>query len=177
MSIEYDTGQSKVCITHSFNETYTCRRHVFSLFHFTTWKTSPQNHCGWCNYLNTRCAVMIVSKTVSTIRWCLFCLCQCHHVCNDTDYITMIWIWHIDGYNAWGNWLDYNHSMSIQSEHALQVHLFQWHWPMVDDPLDILYNNYWQYFLKTECLPNSESDLMDALTDVDKALDSIQWLS
>jgi hypothetical protein len=48
---------------------------------------------------------------------------------------------------------------------------------MVDDPLDIFYNNYWQYFSKAECLPNSESDLMDAITDVDKALDSIQWLS
>jgi hypothetical protein len=45
---------------------------------------------------------------------------------------------------------------------------------MVDDPLDIFYNNYWQYFSKAECLPNSESDLMDAITDVDKALDSIQ---
>ena len=148
MSIEYNTRQSQVCMTHSFNETYTSRDHVFSLFHFTTWMTSLWNHCGWCNYLNTRCAVMIVSKTVSTIQWCLFCLCQCHHVCNDTDYITTIWIW-----NRWIHclrqlaWL--YHSMRIQLEHALQ----------------------------TECLPNSESDFMDALTDVDKALDSIQWLS
>ena len=48
---------------------------------------------------------------------------------------------------------------------------------MVDDPMDTLYNNYWQYFSKVECLPNSESDLMDAITGVDNALDLIQWLS
>ena len=43
-TVKYDTGQSKVCITHSFHETYTSRGHVFSLFHFTTWNTCLWNH-------------------------------------------------------------------------------------------------------------------------------------
>ena len=48
---------------------------------------------------------------------------------------------------------------------------------MVDDPMDILYDNYWQSLLEAESLPSLESDLMNALTDVDKVLDLIQlWI-
>ena len=48
---------------------------------------------------------------------------------------------------------------------------------MVDDPMDILYDNYWQSLSEAESLLNLESDLMDVIIDVDKVLDLIQWLS
>ena len=54
--------------------------------------------------------------------------------------------------------------MAIQWEHDLQLQVFWWHQSMVDDPMDILYDNQWLSLSEEESLPNLESHLMEKST-------------